>query len=341
MLTTNITEKVDFIFYASKRDLNVGSYRIWVYDLQRYLCEIGYRTVEISSINQISDYDCNIVIVSKEDARYIPLIREKFTGIIGAINPEKKTAKLADFSIVGSHEERLSLVSARPSFLFPLIEKMYEGQSPRKHKKKGTLVIGYHGNPMHLRRLSQGLGAAIDDFSEERELVFRIFVSKEVALPSSCLPKKAAVEVNTWSLDTIVENLSQIDVGVVMGVTNCFLPKFQLKRWGYYFSDYNIRFKNKSNSGRVFPFIQLGIPVIADLTPSNFHLFGGLSGGSLAFDKDSWLQALKTFEDPNHREKIASENLEIFRREYDPLKWAAALAFDMQSLYIKKEGLND
>ena len=43
---------------------------------------------------------------------------------------------------------------------------------------------------------------------------------------------------------------------------------------GLYDTDYFFRMKNKSNPGRMFVFIQHGIPVIADLTPSNLHILG-------------------------------------------------------------------
>ena len=54
---------------------------------------------------------------------------------------------------------------------------------------------------------------------------------------------------------------------------------------GLYNTDYILRMKNKSNAGRAFVFHQLGIPVVADITPSNFHIMGGDDCGYLVNSK--------------------------------------------------------
>ena len=39
------------------------------------------------------------------------------------------------------------------------------------------------------------------------------------------------------------------------------------------------RMKNKSNASRMFAFIQHGIPVVADFTPSHLHILGNPENG--------------------------------------------------------------
>ena len=79
-----------------------------------------------------------------------------------------------------------------------------------------------------------------------------------------------SIDFNNWSVKNIVKFMNSIDIGVVPN-NKILENKFDDFNNGLYFSDYTLRFKNKSNPGRAFVYIQFGIPVIADLTPS-MHL---------------------------------------------------------------------
>ena len=90
--------------------------------------------------------------------------------------------------------------------------------------------------------------------------------------------------------------------------------------------------KNKSNSGRMFAFIQHGIPVIADLTPSNLHILGNPENGYAVFSKDGWLNALKELSKAKKRNTISRNALIEFNRLYNPLEWVSKLANNIQQI---------
>ena len=94
---------------------------------------------------------------------------------------------------------------------------------------------------------------------------------------------------------------------------------------GRYNTDYVTRFKNKSNAGRNFVFHQLGIPVIADLTPSSLHFLGSPECGFVAQNANSWYKALLTLRDKNKRQQIADNAKIEFDRLYNPTSWARHL----------------
>ena len=328
----NEHKQVDFLFFVSEPNLDVGSYRIWVSDLQHYLKQIGCNVAEVRKLQEIRNYKFSALIIGKEDAAIVHAIRSLSSGLIGIINPERKYAKSADFVIVGSVEERLSLMAAGPAFMFPLIERMYTDVGTKIHDNVGPLTIAYHGNSIHLQRLKFGLGPALAKFSKEEDIVFRVIASNIKSVPKTIFPNGVTIELMEWNRESIVSEILNSDIGVVIGVSNQRGLGFNSKKLGYYKSDYHLRFKNKSNSGRVFPFIQLGVPVIADITPSNFHLFAGLNGGELAFDEAGWLYALRKYSSASNRSQAAKENLEIFKREYDPLLWARHLCAEVMQL---------
>ena len=90
--------------------------------------------------------------------------------------------------------------------------------------------------------------------------------------------------------------------------------------------------KNKSNAGRCFVFHQLGIPVVADLTPSNFHIMGDPKCGFLALNRASWRKALKRLAEPEIRQEIADNAKREFDRLYNPQEWAQRLYKDLSEI---------
>ena len=105
---------------------------------------------------------------------------------------------------------------------------------------------------------------------------------------------------------------------------NPHLNKFE-NNFGLHNTDYFFRFKNKSNAGRCFVFHQLGVPVIADLTPSNLHILGNPECGYIANNKQTWEAAMMDMTDKNKRDLVSKKAKEEFDRLYDPLDWAARL----------------
>jgi len=327
-----VSTKIEICFITSDIDINTGSYRIWVKDLAAYFNEIGITTY----INKLPDnIKSNVVIIlGKSDFSKCEEYKKNYpNNLIGIINPTGGTLYSADFIIVGSIEEKDSLAINKNVFIFPLIENKYRKITQKIHTDKDKIVIGVHGSYSHLAKFDPYLKKAIEEFSKNVNIVLKII--------SSPMPKKWVygrpeihnIEVSDFNLTTFSSDLLNCDIGLVPNISdNTPLFKKTSEDKGLYNTDYFFRMKNKSNSGRIFVFIQHGIPVIADLTPSNLHILGNPENGFAVFSKDGWLNALKELSNAKKRNTISRNALSEFNKLYDPIKWATKLISDIQKI---------
>ena len=101
---------------------------------------------------------------------------------------------------------------------------------------------------------------------------------------------------------------------------------------GKYNSDINIRFKNKSNNGRALVFFQLGIPVIADYTPSNMHILGDEQNGYAVLSSYGWYNALEKLLCEKKRQEIANNAYNEYQKKYNHLKWSKKLYKEIKNI---------
>jgi glycosyltransferase involved in cell wall biosynthesis len=303
-------------FVSDRRDDNRGSYRIWVRDALAAFAEIGVTTriIASSDIGRLAAFD-GIVMLDKglvdklslpEDRRYL----------VGAINPGLRPSA-ADFAIVGSFEEQISLSAHyRQCFFWPLIERQFETVAPRKHLDRDTLTICYHGGGGHLGTMaSSGLMAALEAFEHElarsgRRLSFKVITGTERPRWVLGQPKVPTTFIK-YDAASVGNEILAADLGVAPNayftkadrmVTAAAKRLFNLDRSP---DDFVMRFKPKSNYGRALVFQQLGIPVIADMTPSHFDLIEHGETGFLAGNEASWLAALNALAAAPLRTRIA------------------------------------
>jgi|TARA_B110000027_G_scaffold131738_1_gene156576 glycosyltransferase involved in cell wall biosynthesis len=327
-----MSKKIEICFIEYKVDDNVASYRIWVKDLAAYFNELGFRVY----INELPrNINSNLVfILGKSDARKCEDYKKSYpNNLIGIINPEGGLVSSADFIIVGSIEEKDSLAMNKNVFVFPLIERMYSNVTPKIHTDDKKIIIGVHGNYTHLSKFNPHLKNALEEFSKDKDIVLKIISDKNAKNWSHGKPKIPNIKFLDWDFEKNIKNLSSCDIGLVPNISdNTPLFKKISKDKGLYNSDYFFRMKNKSNSGRMFVFIQHGIPVIADLTPSNLHILGNPENGYAVFSKDGWLKALKELSKAKKRNTISRNALIEFNRLYNPLEWVSKLANNIQQI---------
>jgi len=165
---------------------------------------------------------------------------------------------------------------------------------------------------------------ALEDFSKEKNILLKVIYNKKLGKWKRHRPK-IKIEEKNWDLDTLENDLLTCDIGIVPGVINkksIFKNKF----------DYLVKFKNKSNAGRSFVFHQLGIPVIADFNPSNFHILGNPDCGFVANSYGGWLSAMHYLNIAKNREFIAGNALVEFSKHYDPLVWSKKFLDDLKNI---------
>lgn len=315
-------------FLASNRDISVGSYRIWVNDLSHYLSAIGIEADIVGHPAAALASQSEVIICAKSDADYIPMLKQvDKSKKIGAINLAADSKLKPDFIIVGSIEEKVSLSHHKNVFLMPLIENMYQAEADYKiHEYKDPIRIGFHGSYSHLGKFQFGLAQALEEYEKERDIELLVVTNShnwELGRP-----KIKMIITRKWNHSRVKEDLLSCDIGVVPNITNIGLDVNNLDlstNLGRYNTDYVTRYKNKSNAGRNFVFHQLGIPVIADLTPSNLHILGNPDCGFVAQNTHSWLAALRSLGSYKKRNDVALAAKLEFDRLYNPHVWARRL----------------
>ena len=310
------------VFITIRKDYNLGSYRIWIHDLNEYFKELGIDSKISDDIN-----DSQVVIVGKGELRLAQQIKKEHPEKkVGLINPEGgERYDYCDFLIVGSIEEQVSLSKNKNVFLYPLIERLYQNIPLKNHKENDVIKFCFHGHYPHLAKFEPATKEALEEFSKERSIELLIIHGHP---DFEWIYGKPNIKTSykQWNPKTIAKEILTTDIGLLPNATR--VNDYKLKDsmdFGLYETDYLIRFKNKSNAGRAFVFHQLGIPIVADLTPSHLHILGDPDHGYIAHDKNGWLKAFRELSSTEQRNRIARDAKAEFDRLYNPRTWATKL----------------
>jgi hypothetical protein len=179
--------------------------------------------------------------------------------------------------------------------------------------KKKELTIGYHGNSLHLNEFEPHIKIALEEFYKIAPIKLLCIHDMKTKWKQG-KPEIPITEIK-YDIATFEDNLLNCDIGIIPGVYES----------GSTDSDYIIKFKNKSNSGRCFVFHQLKIPVVGGFIPSNFHILGDENCGYLAHKKDGWLNALKELTCENRRQLISDNAFNKFNELYNPVNYTKKL----------------
>mgnify|MGYP003644689438 FL=1 len=312
-------------FFTDTNNINTGSYRIWVNDLNNTLNEnevdssIVYG--DLKKINVNSD----VVIFCKSSYKRVSEFKKiNNKALIGAINVScDHHNPLIDFVIVGSPEEYASLSSYNNVFIYPLIERKFENINRKNHSvNKATLKVCFHGNYPHLFKFEPFLKSALERFNKE---ILPIELHIITGNPRYKWEKgKPDVEIIMHGYDeSFSEIIHNCDIGVVPNVSDVRLVAPDISKitsidLGLYDTDYFLRLKNKTNAGRAYVFYQHGIPVIHDLSPSSFELINITGYNICAHDSNSWFRELLKLKDPAKREEVSKAYFEAFKKYYNP-----------------------
>jgi hypothetical protein len=311
-----------------------GSFRIHIHNLCEYFKNLGYKSVIGGDPTK---YD--ILIHDKLTTKFRNL--DKVNGLITPPCDNANILKIVDFIIVGSIEEKCSMMKYNKNvFLFPQIEKMYLNIPRKIHQsipEDKPIIIGYHGNQNHLNHSVCGLKGALERLSKERKIKF-VYVCQNDTEWKEGRPEGVEMEFKRWKYEKIKNEIQQFDIGVVPNISeiensNRLKENISL---GKYNTDMKIRFKNKSNIGRSLVFFNLGIPVVADITPSNMHILADPDNGYGVFDENSWYWALKELCCEKRRNFISENAYKEANRLYNPEKWTKSLAESIKNVYEEK-----
>ena len=344
-------------FVVRNNDMNRGSYRVWVDNFSQTLNSLGVQTnilkADEHNVRSPSNLDC--VIYDKGITPPLPPHTHQSHGsqkaktLIGAINPPANKKYDVDFVIVGSREEENSLSFYENIIFVPLIEVKIKIDN-RIHTKGTSLCIGYHGNEEHLNSFeSCGLTKALEQFkrfNESKSIETKLVVISPKHNPEwrSGRPK-IDTEFHKYDWNNFCDLLNYIDIGIV---PNSYYqkPRFLSKLsninslYGKYDTDYVMRFKNKTNHGRLLVFMRAKIPAIADLSPSHLALLGDDANGFLAANSAAWLRHLKVLSSPAMRQQVADNAFTFVCEKYDESQYAKRFIEQIKMIKARKPSIS-
>lgn len=319
-------------FISSNINLNRGSYRIHIRDLNDYFNQCYFN----SSINNNKFSDVGIL----DKGLTTDVSNSRIVGLITPNLENNQQIKNADFCIVGSVEEKESLIPFNKNvFIFPQIERSYLNKTQKKHTTKEVIRLGYHGNPNHLNHFSLGLNFALEKISTNYNIELVIFKSTLSSI-SDWVTEKPNIPIKyiDFNLKTFSSNIYNIDIGLVPNISEFSVGKQkEYFQEGIYSSDFKIRFKNKSNIGRALVLIQHGIPVICDITPSNMSIFHNPNNGYAVLSEDGWYNAIESLIDHKERNRVAKNAYEQYLKLYNPIYWAKDLHQKINKVYFNRK----
>lgn len=282
--------------------------------------------------NHYEEYDLALFVAPDSDVRRAKRKNPNILAVIidpkSDIRRKRREAKCSDFLFVTSMEQRDFFLKYNKNVSiylhFPDIKEM-----PKTHFKKHKIIIGYHGNKVHLNCMTD-LSKVLDCLSDKYNIEFwAMYNIEKLGKWRINVPKKCPVRHIQWSEDNYYKYLSQSDIGVVPAkipmntiidrILVRFLSSFLINWPSYDKHDYLIRFKYSTNPGRIYQFSQFHIPVVAEFLPSYCQMIQNGSSGFLAYSREGWYDALeKLILNPDLRNKMSRNLKNFIDNHYSP-----------------------
>lgn len=334
-------EKLNVVF-NTKTDLKWGTARIFFYNMCNEMKKLGVNA-KFRDWENYEKYDFAIfkaIDFESENAR------KKNPNIkIGLVHPSDLNRKLikeimnADFLIVSTITERdyylrynKNIVIIHHSELEPGVFKNYENAEERD-----KTILVYHGNKQHLEAFDPELKNALEMLSKKYSIKLKaIYNIKNLGIWKKGRPDikiEDIQHVQSEDMDSIHKEIIEGDIGLVPVMTSIpykikekYLKKTKRYCFGAYDNDILVRYKNTSNAGRAFVFMQLGIPVVASPIPECCEVISPGETGFIALSEEGWIDSIeRLITDFSVRKKIALNAKRLVLEKYTSRKAAEKL----------------
>jgi len=240
--------------------------------------------------------------------------KEIITGVLDPRASQKIEFEFIDFLGVNDLESRdyflkfcKNIIIYRP---YPIV--------PQKLKcpvKKDKLILGYHGNKIHLEAMYPRITDAIESLN--REIPLELWAMYNINDLGKWRRKlDFPVRHIQYSEENYAKYIAHTDIGIVpqlIPVTKNKILRYLIGtmrcKYNESMHDFILRFKETTNIGRHLVFAQYGIPVVSDMTPSACSFIQDNVDGFVAFHTASWHQALKKLALNPESRKLMGKNL--------------------------------
>ena len=284
----------------------------------------GLKMIKEISFNNHGNYknfDYALFVSYPEDMKMIKEAKTDNPNIkIGLLDPKSHKLvypyiNLIDFFIVDSLEMYDFWINyGKPAHIY--YEYPYFEKKLKSHKEKEKVIIGYHGNKVHLTSMFPNITNALEIVSEKYDIEFwAIYNIEQVGIWNIGVPKNVFCRHIQWNSNVYEEELSKVDIGILPSLIP--IKKNTLKRSivSKFFlnneDDYLLRFKMLSNPGRLITFSRLGIPIIAELSPSNIEFIKNGVNGFIAYSTGAWVNSLSKLISSSRLRNELSNNMDI------------------------------
>jgi hypothetical protein len=328
MTSYTIDFKTRFIFNTDFPDTPTST--ICYKGLSKHLKEAGY-DVTLNDWDHYDQYD--VAIFMPYDSEVQKARHQNPDIIIGFADPKIKkhveNAKEADFLLVSSYEQRDTWLKYNRNifiyYMFPETEHI-----PKVHKQKDKIIVGYHGNKIHLNCMYPNVTLALEELSRDFEVEFWALYGYEssgmwgIGLPDPTKVKTVHINWSTTYPNDNYRKLVNIDIGICPTLIPIKMPqlfKFLSKRSRRSFledsNDYFTRYKCSSGPGRHYVFSQLEIPIVTDFFPSGSRFIQHEETGFIAYSPEGWYEALFSLaSDPELRNSMAQNCYRLFNENF-------------------------
>lgn len=307
VFTSSDIKSPSFLFYSESLQLINGLFHDIYMTIRNNPLEIDYSQYDVALFMSFKD-------ASDKAKKDNPSI---ITAVVEPRAAQKNKFKNVDFIIVNSLEAKDYFSRYNTNLL---IYYTYP-QVPDKIKcpiDKKTLILGYHGNKIHLDAMYPRITSAMEKLNNKIPLTFWALYNDRFGKWNKPEKKKFGFEVLhiPYSEENYAKFLAHVDIGLVpqfIPVRNSkilryligsFNNKYNERRDNYFF-----RFKETTNIGRHLVFAQYAVPVISDMTPSSCMFIEDGYHGFLAYHTDGWYYALEKLAFDKVARKSIGKNL--------------------------------
>ncbi len=308
-------------FVLNTKFLKTPSSLVCIEGLYQLLIKNGYK----AAINDWEHYDQYDYAIFMAYDSQIHKARQQNPKIkIGLSDPKPNSVKdalAADFLLVSSIEQReLFLKYNNNIFIYYMIPE-FEFYSI-DYKEKDKIVIGYHGNKIHLNTFYNHITPALNKIGNRYNIeLHAIYNIKHLGKWTIGRPdeRKCKVKDLQWYEDCYKDYFKDIDIGIVPNIYPLEKDRF-IKKYcttaKYFFSetesDHLVKYKFSSNAGRIFVFGMFGIPVVSEAVPSSGDIIRDGYSGKLVLYSHGWYSALEEMIKSCDLRKIYGRNLKNF-----------------------------
>ena len=209
----------------------------------------------------------------------------------------------------------------KKNLIYPTYPRVYENNILKKNNENNQkIILGYHGNKIHLNSMNPKILNAIKEISKEFKIELWAMYNVKNLGKSKIFDrhnKYFKVKHIQYSHENYHNYIAKVDIGLVPQLipqnNNFFsnILSIGFKNFNQSKTDYLLRFKDTTNLGRHFVFSQLKIPFVSDITPSSVSYIKHGYNGFLAYTEKNWYDCiLMLIKDKKLRKKIGQQSFQ-------------------------------